>query len=76
MYILNKLLEFDLAVVSKLNKKTHIILSFIFAIVFVAVALLIDNKSLIYIFAGLLLFWQRYLVLKLHEHLESKKAGT
>ncbi|WP_286964283.1 MULTISPECIES: hypothetical protein [Acinetobacter] len=65
-----------MAVVSKLNSATHLILSFIFASGFVAVALLIENKSLIYIFAGLLLFWQRYLVLKLHEHLESKKTDT
>lgn len=57
MYILNKLLELDLAVVSKLNRATHLILSFIFAIAFVALALLIENKSLIYIFAGLLMFW-------------------
>lgn len=59
MYILNKLLELDLAVVSKLNKKTHLILSFIFASGFVAVALLIENKSLICILVGLPLFWQR-----------------
>lgn len=57
--MLNKLLELDLVFIFKLNSKTHLILSFIFAIAFVPLALLIENKSLIYIFAGLLMFWQR-----------------
>ena len=37
----------------------------LFALIFTGIALSIENKTYICIFAGMLLFWQRYVVLKL-----------
>ena len=65
MKILDKLLELELAIVSKFSKTTHLTLSFLFAVAFTLLALSIENKTYICIFAGALLFWQRYLILKL-----------
>ena len=67
MKILNKLLSLELAIGSSLSQKTNLILSFLLAFIFTALALSIENKTYICVFAGMLLFWQRYVVLKLRD---------
>lgn len=65
MKILDKLLSLELAIGSSLDLKTNLIFSFLFALTFTGVALSIENKTHICVFAGMLLFWQRYVILKL-----------
>ena len=67
MKILNKLLSLELAIGSSLSQKTNLILSFLLALIFTGLALSIENKTYICVFAGMLLFWQRYVVLKLSD---------
>jgi hypothetical protein len=65
MKILDKLISLELAIGSSLSQKANLIFSFLFALIFIGVALSIENKTYICIFAGMLLFWQRYIILKL-----------
>lgn len=62
MTILNKFLE--LQTPAKPNKKAHLTVMLIFSVAFIILSMQLENNVALSIFAGMLLFWQRYLVLE------------
>jgi len=65
MSFLDRLLEIELNSVFFKSYKANFFISILAAVIFSWVALGVDDKTLICIFSGCLLFWERYLLMRL-----------
>lgn len=63
MPILDKFLKWRIP--ARPNKKAHLIMKCIFSVTFIISAIQLGDNIMFNIFAGMLLFWQRYLVLEI-----------
>lgn len=66
MRVLEKLLDMELRTV-KYSAKTNIILGIIFSSILILLFLGLENKDLVCVYAGCLVFWERFLIIKINE---------
>ena len=69
MNILKSLLNFELSITSSNNPKLQLFISLIFVLIFIYLTMNIENKTFVCIFAGLLLFWERFIIIYLKQHI-------
>ncbi|MEG2272252.1 MAG: hypothetical protein RSC05_08255 [Acinetobacter sp.] len=67
MNILNSLLNCELSIANKTTTKTYFFLSILFSMAFVYLTINLEDKRFVCFFAGLLIFWERFLVFKLNK---------
>lgn len=72
MNIFKSLLNFELTMTSTNNPKLQLFISLIFVLIFIYLTMSIENKTFVCIFAGLLLFWERFIIIYLKQHITAQ----
>lgn len=67
MSILERILDLEMRSLGGVSKRTSLVVTAALSIGFVFLSMEIENKSFVCILAGLLIFWERYLVVRLRD---------